>query len=78
MLIRFDQGAVVLIIWRWAYGTWLSCLQGTTCNMARPGDVAALANFARDKLGGVDLWCANQALWHCCKCTLCGRCSRAF
>ena len=26
--------------------------------MARPGDVAALANFARDKLGTVDLWCA--------------------
>ena len=32
--------------------------QGIACNMARPGDVAALANFARDKLGTVDLWCA--------------------
>ena len=30
--------------------------------MARPGDVAALANFARDKLGTVDLWCAVASL----------------
>jgi len=38
------------------------CRQGIACNMARPGDVAALANFARDKLGSVDLWCALPRL----------------
>lgn len=76
LLIRIGQGAVVLDIWRSASGTWQSCVQGTTCNMARPGDVAALANFARDKLGGVDLWCANQALYHSFKCTLCGHGSK--
>jgi len=48
---------------------WLSlCRQGTACNMARPGDVAALANFARDKLGSVDLWCALPRLHGSCMC----------
>ncbi|KAK9825848.1 hypothetical protein WJX81_003619 [Elliptochloris bilobata] len=36
-----------------------SSVKGIACNMARPGDVAALANFARDKLGSVDLWINN-------------------
>ena len=30
--------------------------QGTACNVSRPADVAALANYAKDQLGGIDIW----------------------
>ena len=31
-------------------------VQGRPCNMAKAGDVASFANFARDAYGTVDLW----------------------
>ena len=31
-------------------------VHGTTCNVGRPGEVAALADFAAPRLGSVDLW----------------------
>ena len=31
-------------------------VHGTTCNVGRPGEVAALADFAVQQLGSVDLW----------------------
>ena len=34
-------------------------MAGTTCNVSKPADVAALADFAADRLGGVDLWINN-------------------
>lgn len=33
-----------------------SKVHGTTCNVARPEDVAALADFAKEQLGTIDLW----------------------
>ena len=36
-------------------------VQGKACNVAKSGDVGALANYAQDTLGTVDLW---QALPH--------------
>lgn len=34
----------------------IECVQGKACNVAKSGDVAALANYARDALGSIDLW----------------------
>ncbi|EIE21732.1 NAD(P)-binding protein [Coccomyxa subellipsoidea C-169] len=34
-------------------------IKGKVCNMAKPGDVASFANYARDTLGTVDLWINN-------------------
>lgn len=34
-------------------------LQGKTCNMAKPSDVASIANYARDEMGYIDLWLAS-------------------
>lgn len=31
-------------------------LQGLACNVSKPSDVAALAEYAKDQLGGVDIW----------------------
>lgn len=31
-------------------------VHGIGCNVARPAEVAALANFAKDQLGTVDMW----------------------
>ncbi|KAL4855752.1 Chlorophyll(ide) b reductase [Chlorella vulgaris] len=36
-----------------------SKVHGTTCNVARPEDVAALADFAKEQLGTIDLWINN-------------------
>lgn len=36
--------------------SFLCAMQGKVCNMAKPGDVASFANYARDTLGTVDLW----------------------
>ena len=31
-------------------------VQGKACNVAKSGDVTALANYAQDTLGTIDLW----------------------
>ena len=37
-----------------------SGLQGVSCNVAKAGQVAGLANFAKQELGHVDLWCVKH------------------
>lgn len=31
-------------------------VHGIGCNVARPAEVAALADFAKERLGSVDMW----------------------
>ena len=31
-------------------------LQGFSCNVSKPSDVTALAGYAKDQLGGIDIW----------------------
>ena len=38
------------------YGIRYGSVQGKACNVAKSGDVTALANYAQDTLGTVDLW----------------------
>eukprot|EP00884_Botryococcus_braunii_P008901 jgi/Botrbrau1/18011/Bobra.0062s0004.1 len=34
-------------------------VKGTSCNVAKPGEVASFANYVRDEMGYVDLWINN-------------------
>ena len=38
---------------------------GIAANVSKPGDVAALAKFAAEQLGTVDLWCAQSPVPQC-------------
>ena len=31
-------------------------MQGIACNVSKPAEVTALANFAQGQLGGIDIW----------------------